>query len=159
MVPDPVSVRKLYTIQSILLQVRNNLILIFNLYYMFYKIFKIFSVVLFLSVSTLILINSYKINLMEENELSMTEKYLKHMVNDHKVNGSVFTFPVFNFIYINYFNRSSAFEMNLAAAVSLILIPLTIIFYTGTAKLFCTDKILFMSGFNRSQFRPPRSYR
>ncbi len=119
------------------------------------KYLKYLSVIFVFAISFIILLNNFRIK--NDSELSYMEKYLRHAQIDHKFNESNFSFVKINFDHKNYYERKSDLEINIAAAISLFLIPCSIVFHDFSAgKYYCAEKFLFHFGFENPTFRPPK---
>jgi len=88
-----------------------------------------------------------------------SDDLLSHLINEHKINDTHFGFIKIDFAIKNYIYVQSNMEINIAAAVSLFLIPPTVILYNSQKrKLFYAEKFSFVSGFKDFTFRPPKNY-
>ncbi|MEO8447313.1 MAG: hypothetical protein ABI528_07455 [bacterium] len=88
-----------------------------------------------------------------------SENLLSHLINDHKVNETHFSFIKIDFAITDYIDVQSNMEVNIAAAIGLFLIPSTVIFYNSQKrKLYYAEKFSFVSGFKDFIFRPPKNY-
>jgi len=108
-----------------------------------------------LSISSVIIFNTVKIN--GDENLSLSNNALKHLIEVHNVNDNNFSFIKINFNPVYYYDTGAAVDMNIAAAISLFLIPLMMMLYVFPAKkYFFSENILFATGFKNSLFIPPK---
>ncbi|MDQ3021212.1 MAG: hypothetical protein M3R36_11690 [Bacteroidota bacterium] len=110
-----------------------------------------------LAIASIIIFNTIKFS--DATHLSFSNKALKHLVEDHKVNNTNFSFIKIDFTHNNYFEKKSDSLINVAAATGLFLVSYSIIFYACSGrKPFFAENFLFDTGFKNSLYRPPKYF-
>jgi hypothetical protein len=106
--------------------------------------------------------NNFRVQNEENENLSLCEKYFKHLTADHKINVVKSGFIQIDFSHANYYLENefpSGTGINFAGAIGLFLLSVTIIIYNSSKRnSYLAFKIIFDSGFKILPYIPPKYF-
>ena len=122
------------------------------------KFLKYFSVILVFTLSIIILNNYFKINLNNCEELSVSNKYLNHIISDHNINESHLDLPDIKFNHQNFTEKKSSKEfINTFQEINYFLSISTFSIQTDPyKKISYAENFFYTDGFKSSCFKPPK---